>query len=113
MTTICTDLSLPNIIDDFKRPEGIDENSGRLRDTYGENLFERLANYSIRRYTYVTRYNDAAYAKLGIAPLWAEILKKVYRPDTKATISDMPVDASNPPTPKLVLFSGHGKCHFR
>ena len=67
-------------------------------------MFERITNYAIKNFTYSYKHNNAAYAKLGMGPLWKEIMANI-----------LPlVDSDNPAAnsgmrriPKLALFSGH------
>ena len=84
MTTICTDRPLPDAINDYA---GEDDN--------GESMFLRLANFAVQQYTSFAVANDAAYSKLAIGPLWAEIMEHI----------DAVVN--NEKYPKLALFSGH------
>mmetsp|Transcript_23792 Transcript_23792/g.42803 ORF Transcript_23792/g.42803 Transcript_23792/m.42803 type:complete len:300 (-) Transcript_23792:716-1615(-) len=62
----------------------------------------RYAFKAIKNYTFHYKYNDAAFAKQGMGPLWKEIMANI-----------LPiVDSANNPSsgtslPKLALFSGH------
>lgn len=60
MTTICTDRELPDDVNDYG-----EENS----------WFQALADYDVQSYNLVMKYNNSEYAKLGMGPLWAEILE--------------------------------------
>lgn len=91
MTTICTDRPLPSALDDFGR------NATTPHPTFGSNLFQRLAAMNARQYTYHIKANDAEYSKLGIGPLWYEIVQNIYTHIHEGETS------SN----KLALFSGH------
>lgn len=93
---------------DEDRARGLSSSSSDSDDSsdegYGTNIFERLFNFSVAQNTYHYRYNDAEYCKLGMGPMWSEIMANIlpitsYEDDGKGT---------PPPTvPKLALFSGH------
>ncbi len=82
MCTLCTDRPLPSSVDDY-------DNSSN------ESWFSRLTKYGIQKYTTIMKYNNAEYAKLGIGPLWFEIMKHINH-----VLEDKPA-------PKLALFAGH------
>ncbi len=93
MTTICTDRTLPDPINDFDFTQSSqrDENS----------MFQALAQSDIQSYNLVMKYNNAEIAKLSMGPLWAEIMENIHPwlyPD------DFP---KNTRAPKLAIFSGH------
>lgn len=90
MTTMCTDRPLPKAIDDYKRNDTGDV-------IYGSNLFERLRAMNARHYTYTSKANNAEFSKLGMGPLWHEIIQNIY-----AHIHE---DKETPN--KIALFSGH------
>jgi len=90
MTTMCTDRKLPEILDDYGRSNG----GGK----YGENIFQRFVDFGTYYYLYPLVHNDAAYSKLGMGPLWYEIIANI-----KPFLDG---DTSKPLT-KLALFSGH------
>ena len=54
----------------------------------------------IKDYNFVMKYNDSAYAKLSMAPLWAELLGPML------PFVDMSASFS-PSAPKLSVVSGH------
>ena len=87
MTTICTDKTLPDEINDFDGNETANTN------------FMRIANLSTWKWLYVYQYKKAAYSKLAMGPLWADIYER------------MAIATSNKPTStskeRLVLYSAH------
>lgn len=99
MTTICTDRTLPETLNDYDG--SLEEFSIQESGEY-TNMFERIANYAVVNFTFPYKYNNAAYPKLGMGPLWKEIMTNI----------NQIVDSTNNPTsgtppPKLALFSGH------
>ena len=80
MCTICTDRPLPSAVDDC----GEDDS-----------WFSKLTKYEIQKYTTIMNHNNGEYAKLGIGPLWFEIMKHINH-----VLEDKPA-------PKLALFAGH------
>jgi len=113
MTTICTDRSLPDSLNDYDGslgPTPWEDSLQSLSTSAGEvesgddftAMFERIANFAIKNFTFHYKYNDAAFAKQGMGPLWKEIM---------ANILPIVDSANNPssgtPPPKLALFSGH------
>lgn len=88
MTTICTDRELPEAIDDFNLT---DETS----------MFQAVALADIQSFNLVMKYNNAAFAKLALGPLWAEIMENI---NPWLTQNNAPDDF---PAPKLAIFSGH------
>jgi len=88
MTTICTDRTLPEAINDY----------GSANTSW----FEALEEYNNRKHNFVMKHNDSEYAKLSMAPLWAEIMDNIYYFVDKDSIP-----GSNFSSPKLALFSGH------
>jgi hypothetical protein len=85
MTTICTDRTLPDAINDYAGEEQT------------ESMFLRLVNFYIRQYTSFAMANDAEYSKLAMGPLWAEIMDNV----------DRVIAENGTAYPRLALFSGH------
>jgi len=104
MTSICTDRPLPDVISDYGNASS--EKESEYAEKYGSNRFERLINFEVETETFHHRYNDAAYSKLGIGPLWHEILRQI-RPvvDPQRPPKDGEVPVEEPA--KLALFSGH------
>jgi hypothetical protein len=124
MTTICTDRSLPLVLDDYKGeprqrklqteldssvinsesvpgPTGASDPdpTGRHRsDTTlaSDSMFYRLFAHDVEGYAMLQTANDAEYAKLGTSFLWAEIMENIYNV-LNGTVA----------TSKLALFSGH------
>ncbi|GKY92818.1 hypothetical protein MPSEU_000251400 [Mayamaea pseudoterrestris] len=111
MTTICTDRTLPDAVNDYtsdvamsadasvKRESSGDENRRRRlhdEDDYGENLFQRLYDWDVKGYVLQQTDNDAAYAKLSMSFLWAEIMEGINK-----------VLENKQDTIKLSLVSGH------
>jgi len=88
MCTLCTDRPLPKAVDDY--------------DGTAKNWFSRLTEYEIQKYTTIMKHNNAEYAKLGIGPLWYEIMKHINR----VVSEEGERDTSHTP-PKLALFAGH------
>ena len=83
MTTMCTDRPLPDAVNDF-RPDYIPVEADeepilglQQAGDYGTNLLSRLFTFDAEKYTYNLKANDAEYAKLGIQPLWYEIMEKI------------------------------------
>lgn len=93
MTTMCTDRPLPDAVNDYGA--GANGTSNNSDDKYGTNLFERLVSFDTEKYTHVLKANDVEFAKVGIGPLWVQIMSTL-EPHTK-----------NEPAPTLAVFSGH------
>ena len=90
MTTICTDRNLPDALNDY--------------DASGEGNFEVVSNFAVQNFTFPYKYNDGAYSKLGMGPLWLEIISNIRQ----IVESDNNYSSqSGTPPPKLALFSGH------
>ena len=101
MTTMCTDRTLPDVLNDYKGevPVTTDDSS----NPYGENRFKRLFQNQVDRFALLYRDNDAAFAKLAMAPLWMEILTTI-----NGILQEEPeVCCPKRPPSKLALFSGH------
>jgi len=81
MCTLCTDRPLPQSVDDY--------------DGSSRNWFTRLTEYEIQRHNIVMKHNGAEYAKLGMGPLWYEIMQHINHV----------IDEES--APKLALFAGH------
>ncbi|KAL7463246.1 hypothetical protein ACHAXS_003618 [Conticribra weissflogii] len=104
MTTICTDRTLPDFVNDYDGSLGpkswaIDLDQTNANDN--KFMFERIANYAIKSHNFPYQYNDGAYAKLGMGPLWKEIVSNIL------PIVDSANYPSTTPPPKMALFSGH------
>jgi hypothetical protein len=125
MTTMCNDRPLPPILNDYipdndpppqqsqsepqhenvRRP--LQEEEGHL---YGDgSLFTRLAEMSENKMSFPSLFHDAAYAKLSMGPLWAEIMSKIRPILSVDTSDDMDQSSAtdSPTTPKLVLIAAH------
>jgi hypothetical protein len=96
MTTMCNDRPLPSILNDYtphhdpspqqqqpSQPQHenirrhLQEEEGH---SYGDgSFFTRLADMLEDKMSFPSLFNDAAYAKLSIGPLWAEILSKIIQ----------------------------------
>ena len=92
MTTICTDRKLPDALDDY---DGID----------GGGNFEVVANFSVQNFTFPYKHNDGTYSKVGMGPLWLEIMSNILQ--IVDSNNHPPPSSSGMPPPKLALFSGH------
>ncbi|KAL3816954.1 hypothetical protein ACHAXA_001782, partial [Cyclostephanos tholiformis] len=127
MTTICTDRELPHYIDDYDGGlgptpfyhvvdggedgsssasgggigGGKEEEKGKGGGTH---MFERMINLVVKNFTFAYKYNDGAFPKLGMGPLWSEIMTNIL-PIVDPT--NHPMSLSGAPPPKLGLFSGH------
>lgn len=65
MTNICSDRTLPPILNDFDGEE------------MGDSFFSHLMNYETWKKHFVFDYNHAAYSKTMSGPLWADILERM------------------------------------
>ncbi|KAL7543311.1 hypothetical protein ACHAXR_012620 [Thalassiosira sp. AJA248-18] len=106
MTTICTDRTLPQALNNFDGSLGPTpwEESVESSSDNGDftSMFERIANFAIKNFTFSYKYNDAAYPKLGMGPLWKEIMANIL-----PIVDSAKYPSSGTPPPKLALFSGH------
>eukprot|EP00565_Helicotheca_tamesis_P002243 CAMPEP_0185738278 /NCGR_PEP_ID=MMETSP1171-20130828/32455_1 /TAXON_ID=374046 /ORGANISM="Helicotheca tamensis, Strain CCMP826" /LENGTH=619 /DNA_ID=CAMNT_0028409445 /DNA_START=55 /DNA_END=1911 /DNA_ORIENTATION=- len=91
MTTMCTDRKLPDILADYGSPN---DGGGK----YGGNIFQRLIDYNTFSWCYNLAHNDGAYSKLGMGPLWYEIMSNI-KPFLNGDDSE--------PLTKMALISGH------
>jgi len=96
MTQKCNKRSIPPILDDFKHD--------------GDNsFFSRVAEHASWMLTYIYRHNNAAYSKLAMGPLWAEIFSFMSEMTAGGngygarTLGDM----KKKDIPVLLLYSGH------
>jgi len=113
MTVICTDRPLPDILNDYngisvpssqgesRASSSSSDSSDNGNHNYGDNLFDRVAVLSNALDTFRSTFNDGAYAKLAMGPLWAEILNVIQ-----------PVVDGNKNATKLNLISGHDTTIF-
>lgn len=97
MTTICNDRELPDILDDFGK---------NSQDS--QNFLQRLSEFSYLPFNYALMYNDAAYSKLAMGPMWVSILSNIL-PHIQPSYwkSIFPQLRINENAPKLALFSAH------
>jgi len=72
MTSMCTDRSIPKVVQDYNRTDAPDDDA--FAKKYGPNRFERLLDYVVQNYTFMSRFNDSELSKMDMGPLWAEIL---------------------------------------
>mmetsp|Transcript_34102 Transcript_34102/g.71806 ORF Transcript_34102/g.71806 Transcript_34102/m.71806 type:complete len:661 (+) Transcript_34102:248-2230(+) len=113
MTTICTDRSLPDSLNDYDGslgttpwedflPSSSTSAEGVESGDDATAMFERVANFAIKNFTFPYKYNDAAFAKQGMGPLWKEIMANIL-----PIVDSANYPSSGTPLPKLALFSGH------
>lgn len=106
MTTICTDRTLPESINDYVGI--VDEGnitSGfnlELDEQYGPNRFERMIDFITEYDTYHELDNNGEYSKLSMGPLWSEIMDYMH-PFLNNTTGDNDTDMKR----SLSIFSGH------
>ena len=62
-------------------------------------MFERMVNYVVKEHNFPLKYNQSALPKLGMGPLWKEIMANI-----DPILNN---EESDSPPPKLALFSGH------
>jgi Histidine phosphatase superfamily (branch 2) len=110
MTTICTDRPLPTPLNDYGRTTTDQLDDDEWSERYGTDRFQRLYEYGVQKYTYNLKANQAEYAKLGMGPLWYEIIQQ-----WRSVMSLVPVADDNSSDnsdahdriPKLHIISGH------
>lgn len=90
MTTICSDRTLPELLDDFDGDED------------GESNFIKLANFETWKNNYLMDYNNAAYSKVSSGPLWSDILSKINN-----TLSVSSIESLNSNRNRFLLYSAH------
>eukprot|EP00542_Grammatophora_oceanica_P022142 CAMPEP_0194036752 /NCGR_PEP_ID=MMETSP0009_2-20130614/9116_1 /TAXON_ID=210454 /ORGANISM="Grammatophora oceanica, Strain CCMP 410" /LENGTH=639 /DNA_ID=CAMNT_0038678635 /DNA_START=42 /DNA_END=1961 /DNA_ORIENTATION=- len=110
MTTICTDRPLPDSIADFgtigpRALHGDDDDDEDDHDDHdhddgitSRSWFERLQDFDVSKEAYLMRYKDSQYAKLGMGPLWAEIIEQL---EPSVGVSALP------PQNKMAIYAGH------
>ncbi len=117
MTTICTDRQLPESLNDYDGSLGTTPWDERDQNIIGSsvdaitrigkeytNIFEQMTNFAVKNFTFPYKFNNAAYPKLGMGPLWKEIMANIL---PIIDSSNHPSSESVTPPPKLALFSGH------
>lgn len=100
MTTICTDRTLPIPVNDYNGINNTNNKNDNEYDIiYGTNRFQRLIDMETLLYGYTASANNGEYSKLGIGPLWSEIIDHIYPH----------IDENNNNINKTLLsiFSGH------
>jgi len=102
MTAICNKRKLPDVLNDYV-PQSTEGNS-----KYGNDRFKQVADNAMRRKAFVYSYQQAAYAKLAMAPIWYDILSNII-PHTSTDTDELRKTWPNLryPAPKFALFSGH------
>jgi hypothetical protein len=121
MTTICTDRPLPEAINDYNngtetswfntlvdfvslfRLDYIHFSFRRCVFPHDSDCY-RCFQKDIKSYNLQMMHNDAAFAKLGLGPLWFEIMANID-PILNGE-ADQGGEREKPP-PKLAVFSGH------
>lgn len=96
MTTMCTDRPLPKSVNDYdqyNRSAPMDD----IDIKYGVKRFQRLIDLETNLYGYYAKANDGEYSKLGMGPLWAEIMDTIYQYVANKTMVE----------PCLSLIAGH------
>jgi hypothetical protein len=114
MTTICTDRTLPEALNDYHGPDagewaGVGGSAGQPTDQhpYGRNLFSRLFNFDAQTWIRLFLYQDGVYSKLALTPLWRDVLANIQ------DAIDLPGNASASvccpvrSPPKMAIYSGH------
>ena len=95
MTTMCTDRTLPDFLNDFDADW---DYSTFSIDPFGGHMFQRLVRHGTYLKTMVYPADNGAYSKLGMSWLWAEILQPI-----KSFLHE----SNGSPFQKFALFSGH------
>ena len=76
MTTMCTNMTLPEILDNYGRDEG-DADDELYDARYGWDRFRRLFDYVSRRFMFPLVHYNALYSRLGVGTLWGEISDQI------------------------------------
>ena len=76
MTTMCTNRTLPDVLNDYERDEGEAEDDC-YDARYVRDRFRRLFDYVSRRVMFPLVHNNALYSRLGMGPLWVDILDQI------------------------------------
>jgi hypothetical protein len=97
MTTICTDRTLPDAVNDYRRPPDFVETAWTAE--YGQDMFQRLYEFNARPTLINAKADNAAYSKLGMSFLWSEIVSQI----NGHRLGRSAADAHE----KLMLISGH------
>lgn len=81
MTTICTDRILPKPVNDYKKKHrdlhSLVDAADSDDHNFGTDLFDRLFQFDVERNVFPYIYNDNAFSKLAMGPLWAEIFDPI------------------------------------
>jgi hypothetical protein len=114
MTTICTDRTLPKAVNDYHGPDsgvgGGDRGSvGKSTDQhpYGTNLFSRLFDFDAQTWIRLFLYQNAAYSKLALTPLWRDVLANIQGNIDLSRNASAQVCCPVRSPPKLAVYSGH------
>lgn len=91
-TTICNDRPLPDVLNDFTSEED------------RESVFNKMIDHSTWELGYVYTYNDAAFSKLAMAPLFQEILDQLQ---TASRFESQEAYTATNTNSVINLFSGH------
>ena len=86
MTTMCTDRPLPPDLADYGSRSS---------------LFQRFIDFATYSHNYKVVHNGAEHAKLGMGPLWHEIMANI-----RPVVRGESLESGGDP-PRLALFSGH------
>jgi len=103
MTTICTDRPLPDILNNYDGSLGSTPFDAFVEEGDVKAMFERMQNVLVKNFTFPYRFNNAAYAKLGMGPLWKEIMTYIG-PIVDSTLT---LQEGSSPLPRLHIISGH------
>eukprot|EP00548_Thalassiothrix_antarctica_P000756 CAMPEP_0194144382 /NCGR_PEP_ID=MMETSP0152-20130528/13449_1 /TAXON_ID=1049557 /ORGANISM="Thalassiothrix antarctica, Strain L6-D1" /LENGTH=629 /DNA_ID=CAMNT_0038844219 /DNA_START=146 /DNA_END=2035 /DNA_ORIENTATION=+ len=77
MTTICTDRTLPDVLNDYHHHSSTGNNKKDYTTLYGPDRFERLYKFAVQQIVFPFLYNKNAYSKLAMGPLWSEIMERI------------------------------------
>lgn len=109
MTTICTDRTLPDAVNDYRGPTDARESSHPATDEhpYGTNLFQRLFDLDAQTWTKLFVYDNAAYSKLALTPVWRDILANIEGAMSVPRNASAKVCCPPRDPPTLAIYSGH------
>lgn len=106
MTTICTDRDLHPLLNDY----GIENpHSEEITELYGEELFKRMMDFATLQTAFKYSWNDAAYSKLAMSPLWSDMLAHilVHTPANQTILEEEWPEENKRYGNKLALYSVH------
>jgi Histidine phosphatase superfamily (branch 2) len=108
MTTICTDRTLPDAVNDYRGPsEGETSNAATEGHPYGTDLFQRLFDLDAQSWAKLFVYDDASYSKLALTPVWRDILANINGATSLPHNASAQVCCPLRAPPTLAIFSGH------